>query len=127
MSEAETEGVVVRVAAQYVPERSNPSQPLYFFAYRVTIENRGEAPAQLLSRHWIIRDGHGREEHVRGPGVVGETPRLSPGQHFEYTSFCPLPTPGGSMSGTYRMRRDDGAEFDARVAPFSLMADHLLN
>ena len=127
MSEAETQGIVVTVRARYVPEQSRPAQPMFFFAYRVAIENRGASPAQLVTRHWIIRDGRGREEHVRGPGVVGETPRLSPGERFEYTSFCPLPTPSGSMSGTYHMRRDDGETFDAEVAPFSLLADHMRN
>ncbi|MEZ6184426.1 MAG: Co2+/Mg2+ efflux protein ApaG [Planctomycetota bacterium] len=127
MSDAETDGIRVRVQANYVPERSRPSESLYLFTYQVRVENVGTEPAQLVSRHWVIRDGQGRIEHVRGPGVVGETPRLEPGQDFMYTSFCPLPTPSGAMSGSYRMQRDDGAEFDAQVATFTLMADHLLN
>jgi len=127
MSCAVTEGIRVEVRPFYVPERSSPEQRHYFFAYQVTIQNEGDAPARLVSRHWIIKDAHGRTEHVRGPGVVGETPRLEPGQGFEYTSFCPLPTESGSMQGTFQMVRDDGSEFDARVAVFTLMADNLLN
>jgi ApaG protein len=127
MSVAVTEGIRVEVTPFYVSERSSPEKGYFFFAYRVVIANEGDAPARLVARHWIITDGHGRTEHVQGPGVVGETPRLEPGQRHEYTSFCPLNTPQGSMRGTYQMVRDDGARFDARVEVFSLMASHLLN
>lgn len=127
MSVAVTEGIKIVVEPRYIPERSAPDQGYWFFAYRVVIENEGERPAQLVSRHWVITDGTGRVEHVRGPGVVGETPRLEPGEQFEYTSFCPLPTPNGSMRGTYQMVRDDGRSFDAEIEVFSLMASPLLN
>jgi ApaG protein len=100
---------------------------MYFFAYRITITNVGDAPARLMSRHWIITDGSGRVEHVKGPGVVGEQPRLEPGAGFQYTSFCPLPTPVGTMEGSYQMVRDDGREFDAQIAPFTLAAPNALN
>lgn len=126
-SKATTEGIEVSVEARYVEERSDPEQDAYFFAYEVTIRNVGDAPAQLRSRHWIITDGHGAEQHVEGPGVVGHQPRLEPGQAFTYESFCPLETPEGGMRGTYQMVRDDGAEFDAEVAPFALSAPRLLN
>lgn len=127
MSVAVTEGIRVEVQPRYIPERSAPDQGHWFFAYRVVIANEGDQPAQLVSRHWIITDGTGRVEHVRGPGVVGETPRLEPGERFEYTSLCPLPTPNGSMRGTYQMVRDDGRSFDAEIEVFSLMAAPLLN
>lgn len=127
MSVTVTEGIRVEVEARYIPERSAPEQAHYFFAYRVRIKNEGPAPAQLVTRHWIITDGTGRVEHVRGPGVVGETPRLEPGESFEYTSFCPLPTSSGSMRGSYQMVRDDGRQFDAAIEVFSLMAPALLN
>lgn len=127
MSVAVTEGIRIEVEPRYVPERSSPAQECWFFAYRVRITNEGQEPAQLVSRHWIITDGGGRVEHVRGPGVVGETPRLEPGQTFEYTSFCPLPTPSGSMRGSYQMIRDDGRSFEAGIEVFTLMAPPLLN
>lgn len=127
MSDELTEGVRVTVRAFYVPERSSPDQDHYFFAYTVRIANEGDEPAQLLSRHWVITDATGRVEHVKGPGVVGETPRLEPGEAFEYTSYCPLPTASGAMRGSYQMRRDDGRGFDARIGVFSLMATHMLN
>ena len=103
MSDTTTRGVRVEVQAAYVPERSSPSDSHYFFAYRIRISNVGEETVQLRSRHWVISDGHGKVEHVRGPGVVGEQPVLEPGESFEYTSFCPLPTAIGSMHGTYQM------------------------
>jgi len=101
-SEALTNGIRVRVHSVYVPERSDPEQGHWFFAYRVDIANEGSESAQLVSRHWIITDANGHVEQVRGPGVVGEQPVLQPGESFQYTSACPLPTPVGTMHGTYR-------------------------
>ena len=119
-SEALTQGIRVEVQSAFVPERSDPDDGQWFFAYRVRITNEGHAPAQLVSRHWVIIDGHGRIEEVRGPGVVGEQPLLHPGEAFEYTSACPLRTPSGSMHGTYQMVTIDGERFDAEIAPFAL-------
>ena len=127
MSEATTRGVRVEVESAYVPERSSPRESHYFFAYRIRVSNRGEETVRLLSRHWVITDGDGKVEHVRGPGVVGEQPVLEPGESFEYTSFCPLPTPIGSMHGTYQMVTAGGSTFDAEIAPFSLAVPHALN
>lgn len=126
-SEAETDGVRVEVRCCYLPGESSARQRRYVFAYQVRIENVGDAPVQLISRHWIITDGDGNERHVKGPGVVGEQPRLNPGDAHGYQSYCPLATPGGSMRGTYQMLRDDGSQFDAQVGAFSLMASQLLN
>jgi ApaG protein len=127
MSTAVTQGIVITVESQYIVERSAPADEQYAFAYRVRILNQGEEAAQLRSRHWIITDGDGRVEEVRGDGVVGAQPHLEPGQAFEYTSWCMLKTPHGSMHGTYQMVRDDGAQFDAVIAPFSLALPYSLN
>jgi ApaG protein len=127
MSDATTRGVRVQVQSAYVAERSSPRESQYFFAYRIRITNVGEETVQLLSRHWVITDGDGNVEHVQGPGVVGEQPVLSPGQAFEYTSFCPLPTPIGSMHGTYQMVTASGGSFDATITPFSLAVPSALN
>ncbi len=127
MSTATTEGIKVSVRSVYVPDQSVPRAHRYVFAYTVTIANEGSAPAQLRSRHWLITDGTGRVEEVRGPGVVGQQPLLNPGDSFEYTSGCVLTTPRGEMRGTYQMHRPDGREFDARIAPFSLALPTTLN
>lgn len=126
-SSVTTEGIRVEVKAEYVPDHSNPEEDSYFFIYNVLIVNEGELPAKLITRHWIITDAYGQEEHIRGPGVVGETPRLEPGQGFRYTSACPLGTPVGAMRGTYQMVRDDGYMFDAQVGVFTLATPHTLN
>lgn len=126
-SEATTEGIRVAVKARYVAERSEPERDIYLFTYQVTIENVGDAPAQLTTRHWIITDGDRPEQHVRGPGVVGEQPRLEPGKSFTYESFCPLKSPEGAMRGSFQMVRDDGATFDAEVATFPLSMPRMLN
>jgi ApaG protein len=127
MSSAVTEGIRVEVKSEYRPERSEPQRRRWLFAYTVTITNDGSSPAQLMTRHWIILDGNGQREDVRGDGVVGHQPRLEPGQSFEYTSFCVLQTSHGSMRGTYQMVRDDGAGFDARIEPFALVVPELVN
>ncbi len=127
MSEAVTQGIRVVVKSVYVPEQSIPMSHRYVFAYTVRISNEGKKPAQLINRHWVITHGSGRVEEVRGPGVVGAQPRLEPGQHFEYTSGCVLSTPHGTMHGTYEMKRDDGSNFQATIAPFSLSMPYTLN
>lgn len=127
MSTATTEGIRVSVKAVYVPEQSSPRVKRYVFAYTVNIANEGDRPAQLRSRHWIITDGDGKVEEVRGPGVVGQQPHLAPGEQFEYTSGCVLATPRGEMRGSYQMARPDGTAFDATIAPFALALPYSLN
>jgi ApaG protein len=119
-SEVCTRGIRVAVRARFVPERSRPERGEWHFAYRIRIANEGSETVQLMSRHWIITDGHGRTEEVRGRGVVNEEPVLEPGSFFEYTSYCPLPTPVGTMKGTYQMVTAEGDRFDAQIARFSL-------
>jgi ApaG protein len=119
-SEALTRGVRVQVRPQFDPTRSEPSAGQWFFLYTVTIENLGEETVQLLTRHWIITDGNGHVEEVRGPGVVGEQPILAPGEAFQYTSGCPLSTEVGKLEGTYQMITKSGEAFDAMIAPFTL-------
>jgi ApaG protein len=126
-SRATTRGIEIYVQSSYVPEQSEPDQHQWFFSYTVRIRNTGTDTAQLVSRHWIITDAHGRVEEVRGPGVVGEQPILEPGEVFEYTSACPLPTSFGTMHGTYRMVTRGGDEFDAEIAPFTLAEPHAVH
>lgn len=127
MVETNTNGIRVSVFSVYLPERSNPERSQYFFAYTVRIANDGRRPAQLVSRHWIITDAGGRVEEVRGPGVVGEQPRLAAGESFEYTSGCPLRTANGTMHGTYQMAYDNGETFDAEIPMFGLAVPGALN
>ena len=119
-SDATTRGVRVQVRSVFVPERSSPEQGQWFFAYQIVITNSNADQVQLLTRHWIITDGNGSEEEVKGPGVVGEQPLLEEGQSFEYTSACPLGTSVGTMRGSYHMISQDGEEFDVKIAPFTL-------
>ncbi len=127
MSDALTDGIRVSVRSDYRPDRSDPSAAKWIFTYTVRIGNEGSAPARLRARHWVITDANGEVEEVAGDGVVGQEPRLGPGEHFEYTSYCVLRTPHGSMEGSYRMERDDGTPFEARIAPFPLVVPGALN
>lgn len=126
-SSASTQGILVSVQSRYIPEQSSPAERRYVFAYTVRVENRGVSRAQLRSRHWVITDGNGEIEEVRGPGVIGKQPQLSPGESFEYTSGCVLKTAHGTMRGSYQMIRDDGSGFDAEIAPFGLSLPSTLN
>ena len=119
VSDAITEGIRIKVKCSYLEGQSVPSAGRFAFAYTVMISNEGEQPAQLISRHWVITDADGNEEVVEGEGVVGEQPMLAPGEGFQYTSFCPLSTPAGTMSGHYRMIDSKGREFDAEIPIFS--------
>jgi ApaG protein len=127
MSDTTTRGIRVQVESFYEEERSSPSEGYYFFAYHVHISNVGTEKVRLVSREWIITDANGEEQRVQGPGVVGEQPVLAPGDDFEYTSFCPLPTPVGTMHGSYHMVLADGGSFEAEIAPFALAVPHAVN
>jgi len=127
MSSALTRGILVTVQSRYIPEKSSIGARQFAFAYTVTIANRGTVKTQLISRHWIITDSEGDVQEVRGDGVVGAQPVLGPGEEFEYTSWCMIATPAGSMRGSYQMVTSDGDRFDAEVAPFRLTQASLLN
>lgn len=125
MSDTTTRGIRVQVESEFLADRSD--HDVYYFAYHVRISNAGDEAAQLVSREWIITDGDGNVERVQGPGVVGEFPRLEPGEAFEYTSFCPLPTSMGTMHGSYTMRARSGETFEAEIAPFTLAVPGVVN
>ncbi|MGE0593134.1 MAG: Co2+/Mg2+ efflux protein ApaG [Vicinamibacterales bacterium] len=127
MSDTTTRGIRVRVTSSYLAERSSPRDGHFFFTYHVTVSNEGNATAQLVAREWVITNADGEIERVKGAGVVGEQPVLAPGASFEYTSFCPLRTPVGSMHGHYQMVTPEGEQFEAIIAPFTLAIPNALN
>jgi ApaG protein len=128
MSDTVTRGVRIVVRPRFVPEQSNTAKNQYLFAYHITIRNEGQDTVQLESRHWVITDGEGHVEEVKGAGVVGYQPVLKPGEEFEYTSGCPLPTPVGTMHGEFNMvLPDSGEKFDALIDPFRLAVPKALN
>ena len=127
MNKAVTNGIRISVKSEFIPERSNPDEPLFFFAYHITIINESDEPQKLISRHWLIKDSAGQVEEVKGPGVIGYQPRLEKNQSFKYTSFCPLRTEFGFMKGTYQMVSDDGETFDAEIPVFHLITPHAVN
>lgn len=120
MYSAVTNNIRVAVEPSYSPERSLPDEGLHFWLYTIEIANLGRRTVQLTHRHWIITDASGKRQDVRGVGVVGEQPRLEPGQSFRYTSGCPLGKSSGMMQGAYRMVAEDGEEFEVAVPAFSL-------
>lgn len=120
MYSAVTRQIEVSVESFYLPDRSEPEESRYVWAYRITIDNQSEQRVKLLTRYWHITDGTGHVEEVRGPGVVGEQPELSPGDSYQYMSGCPLGTPSGIMVGAFTMRTEAGEIFDVAVPAFSL-------
>lgn len=120
---ATTRGVTVRVNPSFLPDQSDPAGGRWVWSYHIRLENDGDEPVQLISRHWIITDARGRVDQVKGDGVVGEQPVIEPGRSFDYVSGCPLPTASGTMRGTYAMR-SGGERFDIAIPPFSLDSPH---
>lgn len=118
--EAVTRGVVVRVSPSYLPGQSEPEKSRWVWAYTIEIENQAQQTLKLVSRRWLITDGQGRTQEVKGLGVVGEQPVLKPGESFRYTSGCPLSTPTGMMTGSYLMAPEQGESFEAEIPAFSL-------
>jgi ApaG protein len=119
--------IAVAAHATYVADQSDPSRDQYVFAYRIKVTNTGTVSAQLMNRHWIITDGEHRVQEVKGQGVIGQQPVLKPGESFEYTSGTQLPTPVGTMRGTYQMVAEDGHAFEATIPPFTLSVPRILH
>lgn len=117
----------IDVETRYLLEQSDPREHRYVFAYTITIRNEGGLPATLLTRHWIITDANGAVKEVRGDGVVGEQPRLEPGQGFRYSSGAVLETPVGTMQGSYQMIDGEGRHFEAPIPPFRLAMPGILH
>ena len=115
-----TRDIRITVLPEFMPDRSDADEAQFFWAYTVEIANQGSVTVQLTARHWKITDANGKLQEVRGPGIVGEQPVLKPGETFRYTSGCPLSTPSGIMTGTYRMVDEEGRAFDAVIPVFSL-------
>ena len=126
-SKVTTEGITVEVTPEFLENESAPDINKYLWAYRILIENEGDSWAKLISRHWVIINAEGDKEDVKGPGVVGYTPELKPGDTFTYTSFCPLDTPWGTMEGSYTLIRRDSSEFKAKIGRFYLVSPHAKN
>jgi len=119
--------IEIKVLPAYIAEQSDPSNNHYVFSYTVTIKNTGSSPAKLLTRHWIITDGDGQTQEVKGDGVIGEQPHLQPGEGFQYTSGTFMNTPFGTMHGSYQMVSDRGEKFDATIPTFQLAVPNTLH
>jgi ApaG protein len=117
----------ITAATQYLESQSAPDADRYVFAYTITIHNGGTIPARLMTRHWVITDADGKVQEVRGEGVVGEQPRLSPGEYFRYTSAAMIATPVGVMRGAYQLLSDEGESFEAEIPAFTLSIPRVLH
>lgn len=127
MAEAKKYEIRVEVLTSYLADQSDPDDDRYVFSYAIAISNVGTVAAQLISRHWLITDGDGRVQEVRGLGVVGDQPLLRPGEKYEYASGCALETPVGTMKGSYQMVAEDGTHFEAPIAEFLLSMPRTLH
>lgn len=127
MEDSRHYAIEIEVSPRFLDDQSAPEDGRYAFAYTIRIHNRGTVPARLIARHWRITDGHGRVEQVDGEGVIGEQPRLRPGEQFHYTSGVMLETDSGTMQGHYDMLADDGTEFAVPIAAFALSIPRTLH
>lgn len=119
--------ISVSVKTNFVKSQSKPHAGRFVYAYTITIKNIGDEAAQLLTRHWIITDSNNKIQEVKGDGVIGEQPRLNPGQEYQYTSGVILETESGTMEGSYQMKTDQGALFDAPIPTFALVQPHAIH
>lgn len=122
-----TKKINVEILPSYIADQSEPHNDHYVFSYTVTIRNEGDKPARLLTRHWIITDGDGHVQEVKGEGVIGEQPHLEPGENFQYTSGTFMNTPVGTMRGSYQMITDTGETFEADIPHFTLAVPNTLH
>ena len=127
MAESKRYEVTVEPVARFLADQSDPAKDQYVFTYTIKITNTGDVAAQLLSRHWIITDAEHRVQEVKGQGVVGKQPLLRPGESFEYTSGASIPTPVGTMRGSYQMVAEDGVTFDVPIPAFTLSVPRTLH
>lgn len=118
--------ILVSVKTTYMEDQTL-AQERYVYSYTITIANEGDEPAQLISRHWLIRDAKDNLQEVQGVGVVGEQPHIVPGESYTYTSGVVLETETGIMEGTYQMRADSGETFDAQIPTFALVPPHAMH
>jgi ApaG protein len=117
----------IQVKTLYLADQSTPAEDRFVFSYTITLTNRGDESAQLVSRHWVITDGNNAVQEVKGSGVVGQQPTLEPGASYTYSSGVVLATETGTMTGSYQMRTPSGAAFDAPIPAFALVPPHLLH
>lgn len=122
-----TESIKVVIDTEYLPYQSNPEKKQYAFAYHITLTNEGHIGAQLISRHWIIIDGNGVRREVKGMGVVGEQPLISPGESYQYSSGAVLETVVGTMQGSYHMQGENGLGFEVDIPVFTLALPNAVN
>ncbi|MAN52444.1 MULTISPECIES: Co2+/Mg2+ efflux protein ApaG [Marinimicrobium] len=122
-----THNIRVSVKPAYIEQQSQPAEHRFVYAYTITIDNQGDVPAQLIGRHWVIRDADEKKQEVRGIGVVGEQPHLPPGKRFTYTSGVILDTETGIMEGSYQMKTEDGQLFDVPIPAFALVPPHAIH
>ena len=119
--------IKIDIKSEFVPELSNNEDSLFYFSYKVSIHNLGVNKVQLLSRHWNIKDGLGREKAINGEGVIGKKPIIDPGESYKYKSYCPLKTEFGSMNGFYTMKDEEGNLFKTSIPHFGLISPEKIN
>lgn len=110
----------VTVNPIYLENQSIPEDNQFLWAYHVVIENLSNDKIWLRKRSWKITDALGRVKEISGDGVVGEQPKLEPGESYEYTSGTPLTTSSGFMTGFYTMEKENGEKVEVKIPSFSL-------
>jgi ApaG protein len=123
-----TYGVKISVESIYRKDLSNTENGLFFFNYRIVIENKNDFDIQLKTRYWFIFDSLNPAREVEGEGIVGEQPILSPGRKHVYVSGCDLHSEMGYMQGHYVFEKVDTKEtFEVEVPRFTLITKPKLN
>jgi ApaG protein len=66
---------------------SLPADKPHAFVYYITVRNASDRTVTLLGRKWVVLHADGSRLVVEGDKIVGETPRLPPGEVFSYSSY----------------------------------------
>ena len=123
----ENNHILIKVTPNFIEKNSMIEFNKYVFAYEVEIKNESSQPIQLISRHWIIENSKFEQFEVKGEGVIGEQPTISPGEVYNYSSFTEISTPSGFMWGSYQMLTESEISFDVEIPKFELNMPRILH
>lgn len=108
---------VLRVG--HVPTADAPPHRPHKFSYHIAIQNNSLRIVTVFQRKWVITNARGHRLVVEGDGVVGQFPRLAPGDQFQYNSYH-LVDSSSTAEGAYLARDEEGEVFIIRIPSFTM-------
>ena len=97
-----------------------PEGKPHAFVYFITIKNGSDRIVTLLGRKWVILHEDGSRFVVEGDRIVGETPRLAPGEQFSYNSYH-VTGCNATAHGSFHGVDEFGHHMHVKLAPFEMV------